>query len=645
MKNSFLKVATVCFPVNLANVFENVKQIKNSFMDSDAKIVIYPELSLTAYTCADLFNQDTLLKNVEDALIELKEFSKSYPQRLMVVGAPLLKDQNLYNCAFFIQEGEIKWVYPKVNLPNYNEFYEQRWFQSGRDHLLEKIVLQGNEIPFGTNYLLKDGDIVITCEICEDLWVLNRPSNTMLANGANVVINLSASNELISKAAYRRQLVLNQSAIGNCAYLYASSGPGESSTDLIFSGHCILAQNGSLLQESIWPMDTTITTAILDFDLINANRRRMKTVVNTQTVSFININLQDKEISFKKQLSFLRQNNYKVNPYPFVPSDEEEQNLRCQEIMKMQVMALYQRLKATKMSTVVIGISGGLDSTLALLVLYETRKLYKDLRIIGVTMPSFGNTTEQTYQNALKLMTVLKIENREIAIQDMVFEHLRAIGHSGLYKGSKDVTYENAQARMRTYLLMDIANKENGLVIGTGDLSELALGWCTYNGDHMSMYAVNSSIPKTLVKYICKVYSVMEHNKDLQSTMEKIINTPISPELIPHKNGEIRQKTENEIGKYDLNDFFLYHFLRFNASSIKLLLLASLAFKEVKEEDIYYSLTKFLDRFFKQQFKRSCLPDGPKVGSVSLSPRGDWRMPSDTSATMWLFELERIKNE
>ncbi|QRG87230.1 NAD(+) synthase [Bulleidia sp. zg-1006] len=639
MKNPFIKMASVSLETALGNVMENVRQIKQSLQETDAKLVVFPELSLTGYSLGDLFHQDGLLKEVIFGLEELRVFSQSYPQQLIVVGAPLMKENRLYNTAVFIQDGEYKLVVPKTFLPNYHEFYELRWFASGMDVDCDFIMIGKEEVAFGKHYLLKDGEIKIGCEICEDLWVVNRPSNVLVENGANVIVNLSASNEMIGKAKYRRHLVLQQSAIGHCAYIYASSGLGESSTDLVFSGHCMIAGEGHLLKEMIWPLKRTILEAIVDMDKIIASRRSLNTFGNGLLFPSIEVDLGQVEESVEEMVSFLHENHYDVNPFPFVPREKKERIERSRAVLQMQSRALFQRYKATGLKTAVIGVSGGLDSTLALLVLHETRKLYPDLRMIGVTMPSYGNTTNYTYQNALDLMEALNIEVREIPIQEMVQEHLKAIGHPTSYQGEGDTTYENAQARMRTYLLMDIANQEKGLVIGTGDLSELALGWCTYNGDHMSMYGVNSSIPKTLVKYICESYALETENKALSDVLHRIVNIPISPELTPNQNGEIVQKTEEVIGKYDLNDFFLYHMIRFGSSVKKLVTLAMVAYPSQSKKEIKLALERFLKRFFSQQFKRSCLPDGPKVGTISLSPRGDWRMPSDVSGEVWLKEL------
>lgn len=642
MKNPFIKVASVSLETVLGNVMENVIQIKQSLAETDAKIVVFPELSLTGYSLGDLFYQDSLLQEVVNGLQELKSVSRDYPHQLVVVGAPLVQKNRLYNTAVFIQNGQYRLVVPKSFLPNYHEFYEGRWFDSGRWINWDLIQIGKEEVAFGTKYLLAYEDIKIGCEICEDLWVTNRPSNALVDNGANVVVNLSASNEIIGKEEYRRNLVLQQSAVGNCAYIYASSGLGESSTDLVFSGHCIIASLGHLLKESIWPTKRTILEGIVDIEQIQASRRSQNTFDNKRIYRSIPVDFKQTEQTVEELVSFLRENHYEIDPLPFVPTELEERLARSHAILQIQSRGLYQRYRSTGLKTAVIGISGGLDSTLALLVLHETKKLYPDLRIIGVTMPSAGNTTNDTYQNALALMNALSIEIREIPIQAMVQEHLKAIGHPDGYQGKKDTTYENAQARMRTYLLMDIANQENGLVIGTGDLSELALGWCTYNGDHMSMYGVNSSIPKTLVKYLCESYALESENKALTDVLYKIVNTPISPELTPNKDGEMVQKTEETIGKYDLNDFFLYHIIRFGSGVKKMLVLALLAYPTQSKKEIKIALRRFLTRFFSQQFKRSCLPDGPKVGTISLSPRGDWRMPSDVDAQLWLKELDRL---
>ncbi len=650
MKNRMIKVGTVVPRLKVADVNYNVAQIIKTMHDNqDTSLLVYPELSLTGYTCADLFGQSILLDVVEDGLISIAEESRLLPGMMVVVGAPLRHQNHLYNCAIFISEGEIAGVVPKQYLPTYSEFYEERWFTSGKNIKDEVIYIHDLVIPFGTNILASDthSGAVIGVDICEDLWVGDKPSTHACLAGANIIVNLSASDEIIGKQDYRRSLVSQQSASCYCAYLYVSSATDESSTDLVFSGHSMIACNGRILEDSIFPQDTKVLKSIIDLESIEKNRRHQNTFTTDDTQTYMHVNvsvapLNDKyEIDVDSLVEALRTSDYHVNRNPFVPVDDKERGNRCLRILQIQANGLATRVRATGIKNLVIGISGGLDSTLALLVCHEARKLVPNIHITAITMPNRGNTTSYTYNNAIELMKQLDVESNEIPIEESVQAHLKQIGHPGSYQGEGDTTYENAQARMRTYILMDIANMTNGLVVGTGDLSELALGWCTYNGDHMSMYAVNTSIPKTLVQYICRAYADVCMQEGLKDVLIKICDTPISPELTPHdKEGKIAQKTEDKIGKYDLNDFFLYYVLRYGYAPAKIMALALVAYPELTKEQMKESMLRFYKRFFTQQFKRSCLPDGPKVGSLTLSPRGDWRMPSDASSQLWLDEIQ-----
>ena len=485
--------------------------------------------------------------------------------------------------------------------------------------------------------------VVLGTEICEDLWVMDKPGTHACMAGANILVNPSASDEVIGKYEYRRNLVSSHSGDCYCGYIYSSAGNDESSTDLVFSGHCMIAESGKILNECIYPETDHVITALIDLDRINHDRIHQNTCINSDepyrhipaAIGYAGGN----EITAGQLASLLKKENRIPSRMPFVPENDEELAQRCRSILQIQAQGLATRVRSTGIHTLVIGISGGLDSTLALLVCNEARKLVPEIHIIAITMPNKGNTTSLTYNNAISLMKLLDTEIREVEIGKGVASHLADIGHAGAYQGEGDVAYENAQARMRTYILMDTANMENGLVVGTGDLSELALGWCTYNGDHMSMYGVNASVPKTLVQYICRAYALTCGNEDLKNTLLSIVDTPISPELTPNKDGAIAQKTEDKIGKYDLNDFFLYWMMRYGMEPEKIVGMAMSAYSEVEEQVIIEALKRFYNRFFHQQFKRSCLPDGPKVGSVTLSPRGDWRMPSDASVAMWLKQL------
>ena len=619
--------------------------------NADAGFLVYPELCLTGYTCGDLFGQFTLLDAVEDGLFKIANASNKLEGLTVVVGAPLRFENHLYNCAVYISEGVIVGIVPKINLPTYSEFYESRWFTSGKNIVSQMIQLGDEFIPFGRNVLACDNrsGAIVGLDICEDLWVPDKPSTHACLAGANIIANLSASDEIIGKQDYRRTMVLQQSASCYCAYLYVSSATDESSTDLVFSGHSMIACNGRLLTDSIFPADTKVETVVIDLESIEKNRRHQTTFdleENHDDYVYVDVSIKpicnQDDITVDELVDALRKEDYVVNRNPFVPVDDEERGRRCMKILEIQANGLATRVRSTGIKNLVVGISGGLDSTLALLVCHQARKLVPDIHIIGYTLPSHGNTTSYTYNNALNLMRALDVEMHEVAIEEGVQAHLKQIGHPGSYQGEGDTTYENAQARMRTYILMDAANMANGLVVGTGDLSELALGWCTYNGDHMSMYAVNASVPKTLVQYICRTYAYICNQEDLKEVLLKICDTPISPELTPYdENGKIAQKTEDKIGKYDLNDFFLYYVLRYGYSPEKIMVLALTAYPELEKENMREAMLRFFKRFFSQQFKRSCLPDGPKVGSVTLSPRGDWRMPSDASAELWLEQVKK----
>ena len=651
MRNHVIKVGTVVPKLKVGDISFNVEQIIKTLSEhSDTSILVYPELCITGYTCADLFGQSVVLENTETGILSLCNESKKYPNTSIIVGLPIVVDNSLYNAAAYISNGKVLGIVPKSYIPTYSEFYESRWFTSGKNIKNRVISYASQEVPFGTDLLFKDNssNACVGIEICEDLWVPDKPSTHLALAGANIIINLSASDELIGKQEFRENMVLQQSAGCYTAYLYVSSGTDESSTDLVFSGHSMICECGHMLKESIFESENHVETALINLDMISYNRAHQNTfdsfsneyrVIETGIPAVNNTC----EISVSELAKVMNEENITINRFPFVPSNDDEREKRCKRILHIQASGLATRVKATGIKTLVIGISGGLDSTLALLVCYEARKLVKDIHIIGYTLPNKGNTTSLTYNNAIALMNALDVEVREVAIEKGVQSHLEDIGHGIEYKGEGDTTYENAQARMRTYILMDAANMENGLVVGTGDLSELALGWCTYNGDHMSMYAVNASVPKTLVQYICSTYAYTCGNDALKDVLLAIVDTPISPELTPNKDGAIAQKTEEKIGKYDLNDFFLYYVLRYGMNPEMILSYASVAYKELSLDTIKEALTRFYSRFFSQQFKRSCLPDGPKVGSVTLSPRGDWRMPSDACKNLWIEKVKSAK--
>ena len=606
--------------------------------EKGVQIIAFPELSVTGYTCLDLFAQQTLLNGAEAALLQLVSNTADL-DILTIVGVPLRTENRLINAAVVFQKGAIRGVVPKTYLPNYKEFQEQRWFTSVTELRESTISIGEEEYPMGSHLLFRSGRLTAGIEICEDLWVPVPPSSLLTMEGANIIFNLSASNELIGKHAYLRSLICQQSARCMAGYVYASSGFGESSTDLVFAGNGIIAENGNLLAESPrFTMEEQLVISEIDIETLQ-NDRQVNTsfMYGTSGLPKEKAQVVDFQVRIPDGFSLTRP----VDPHPFTPSGEALKE-RCEEIFHIQVAGLAKRLVHAHAQTAVVGISGGLDSTLALLVTVMTFDALKMPRgqIIGITMPGFG-TTDRTYTNACDLIRSLGVTLKEIPIKEACLQHFRDIDHD---PSVHDVTYENSQARERTQLLMDVANQKNGLVIGTGDLSELALGWATYNGDHMSMYGVNGSIPKTLVKYL--VEWVANHKVDDASrlTLLDIVDTPISPELIPaDENGNIKQKTEDLVGPYELHDFFLYHFLRFGSYPSKIYFLAQKAFAGIYDNaTVKKWLYTFFRRFFQQQFKRSCLPDGPKVGSVSLSPRGDWRMPSDAVSRLWLEEIERI---
>lgn len=606
--------------------------------EKGVQIIAFPELSVTGYTCLDLFAQQTLLNGAEAALLQLVSNTADL-DILTIVGVPLRTENRLINAAVVFQKGAIRGVVPKTYLPNYKEFQEQRWFTSATELRESTISIGEEEYPMGSHLLFRSGRLTAGIEICEDLWVPVPPSSLLAMEGANIIFNLSASNELIGKHAYLRSLICQQSARCMAGYVYASSGFGESSTDLVFAGNGIIAENGNLLAESPrFTMEEQLVISEIDIETLQ-NDRQVNTsfMYGTSGLPKEKAQVVDFQVRIPDGFSLTRP----VDPHPFTPSGEALKE-RCEEIFHIQVAGLAKRLVHAHAQTAVVGISGGLDSTLALLVTVMTFDALKMPRgqIIGITMPGFG-TTDRTYTNACDLIRSLGVTLKEIPIKEACLQHFRDIDHD---PSVHDVTYENSQARERTQLLMDVANQKNGLVIGTGDLSELALGWATYNGDHMSMYGVNGSIPKTLVKYL--VEWVANHKVDDASrlTLLDIVDTPISPELIPaDENGNIKQKTEDLVGPYELHDFFLYHFLRFGSYPSKIYFLAQKAFAGIYDNaTVKKWLYTFFRRFFQQQFKRSCLPDGPKVGSVSLSPRGDWRMPSDAVSRLWLEEIERI---
>ena len=646
MQNGFIKGAPAIPSVKVADCSYNVQQIESLIAMAEGKgveVIVFPELCITGYTCQDLFKQTLLLEQAETSVLMLLDFTRKL-DIISIVGVPVVVGDLLLNCAAVIQKGDLLGLVPKTYLPNYSEFYEKRWFASSQDLQPSEIRFAGNKIvvtPQPTLFRTCDG-AMFGVEICEDVWAPVPPSCNLALSGADIIFNLSASDELIGKHDYLKGLLAQQSARMISGYVYSGCGFGESTQDVVYGGNAIAYENGQLLAESErFALDPQLIITQIDVEKIRNERRTNSTYINAQRGH--DSRIVNAHTVMPRDFELIRD----VDPHPFIPKTDDMEK-SCDEIFSIQVAGLAKRLVHTGCKTVVVGISGGLDSTLALLVCVRTfDKLQLSRKgIVGVTMPGFG-TTDRTYNNAVNLMKSLGITLREISIADAVKQHFNDIGHD---INVHDVTYENSQARERTQILMDLSNQLGALVIGTGDLSELALGWATYNGDHMSMYGVNAGVPKTLIKYLVKFVAISEDSDETRSILLDIIDTPISPELIPaDEAGNITQKTEDLVGPYELHDFFLYHIIRFGYRPSKIFMLARKAFDGSNPEVPFYDdetikkwLTIFLRRFFNQQFKRSCLPDGPKVGSVSLSPRGDWRMPSDASSALWLKECEQI---
>lgn len=647
MKDGFIKAAAITPDILVGDVTYNTEKILEGMKQAQnigAKLAVFPELCLTGYTCGDLFLQESLLKNVFCGIQKILSASKGMDM-IVIIGFPFFLRNSLYNVAAVIHEGVILGIVPKQHIPNYSEFYEGRHFSKppvGYETIqIEALGTAGTDILFGTNLLFQAENVpefVLGIEICEDLWMPVPPSCLHALVGATVIANLSASNEITGKDIYRHELVSNQSARLVSGYIYADAGEGESSTDLVFAGHNLIAENGTMLTETV-RFQNSMAYSEIDLGRLISERKRMGTF---ESLPPHNTNYRIQPFSFTEKNNTTLTRNY--SPTPFVPQNTADRNRRCNEILNIQAMGLKKRLAHTHCTNAVIGISGGLDSTLALLVTVKAFDMLGIDRsgILAVTMPCFG-TTDRTYQNACELTKTLGATLKEIPIHEAVLLHFRDIGQN---KDVHDITYENAQARQRTLILMDLANQLNGLVIGTGDMSELALGWATYNGDHMSMYGVNSSIPKTLVRYLVLYYAETSTETKLHDILTDILDTPVSPELLPPKDGEISQKTEDIVGPYELHDFYLYYLMRFGYSPTKIYRLASYTFAGTYDSrTICHWLRTFYRRFFSQQFKRSCLPDGPKVGSVALSPRGDWRMPSDASVSLWMKELDKLEEE
>lgn len=633
----YVKVGASTLELKVSDTIYNVQMIKKQIdeaVNKNIQIISFPELSITGYTCGDLFNQDILIDKSYEGLKDLVDYSKD-KMIVIIVGSPIKCENKLYNCAVVINNGKILGIVPKTYIPNYNEFYEMRWFKSSNDLKIKEINLFNEFVPIGVDLIFTsklDDELKFGVEICEDVWSLYPKSNDYASSGASIIFNLSASNETIGKYDFRKELIKMQSIKTISGYVYSSSGINESSTDLLFSGSSLIYENGKLLSENNrFDFNSNLIYSDVDIKRLVNDRRKNTSFISNTDKEYRNICFTTSKNNFISR---------KYSKYPFVPSNEEKREERCKEIINIQSSALAKRLKHTNIKKCVIGVSGGLDSTLAFLVIKKAFEKLKidNKNIIAVTMPGFG-TTNRTYENALDLIKINNATLKEIDIKKACLVHYSDIDQD---INNHDITYENAQARERTKILMDIANKENALVIGTGDLSELALGWCTYNGDHMSMYSVNSSIPKTLVKYLVKY--IADTDKKNKKVLYDILSTPISPELLPaDEKGNIKQITEDKIGPYILHDFYLYHFFRYGASPKKIYMLAVNTFEnEYSKEEILKWLKVFIKRFFTQQFKRSCMPDGVKVGSISLSPRGDLRMPSDASYNIWIKELEEI---
>ncbi len=636
MKYGFVKVAAAVPAVKVADVDYNVQQIESIIAQAEGRgveVIVFPELCITGYTCQDLFKEQLLLDRAEGAIITLLDFTRKL-NIISIVGLPVIINGLLYNCAAVIQGGQILGVIPKTYLPNYAEFYEKRWFASAQDLNPSNFYFAGTSVSVSAEpkLFVTSSGMKFGVEICEDVWAPIPPSNNLALSGADIIFNLSASNELIGKHAYLKSLLAQQSARTISGYVYASSGFGESTQDLVYGGNAMIFENGHLLAEGDrFCFSPQIQQYQIDVEKLRVERRQNTTFINAQRHSHA------LEIACKPVQERDFELQRAIDPHPFIPKNEDMHSA-CEEILNIQVAGLAKRLYHINAQKAVIGISGGLDSTLALLVTVKAfDKLDLDRKgIIGITMPGFG-TTDRTHNNAVKLMQTLGVTIREISIAKAVIQHFEDIGHD---MKKHDITYENSQARERTQILMDVANQENAIVVGTGDLSELALGWATYNGDHMSMYGVNAGVPKTLIRYLVTYVS----GEMATETLLDIVDTPISPELIPADElGNIKQKTEDLVGPYELHDFFIYYFLRYGFSPKKIFLMAQKAFVDTYDDaTIKKWLVTFCRRFFNQQFKRSCLPDGPKVGSVSLSPRGDWRMPSDASSALWLKECESL---
>lgn len=628
--------------INNGNI---VIELINEAHNLDIEVLVFPELAISGYTCGDLFMQSKLLDESEHQLDRIIKHSVN-KSMLIVIGLAVRSDNQVFNTSAIINNGRLLGIVPKTYLPNYNEYYEKRWFSSDITRASDYIDICNAKVPFGTDLLFRHKalkELVVAVEICEDLWVPIPPSSYAALSGAILLLNTSASNELVGKSEFRKNLVSSQSSSCIAAYAYCSSGFGESTTDVVYSGHSIIAENGRILAETErFQINSQITYTDIDIEKMSLDR--FKSPGFTEHIAAVGRVKEFREIEFSTK-SFVDELVRPISPTPFIPKDNHVLDHRLEEIFAIQTHGLAKRIKHVGNEKVVIGISGGLDSTLALLVCVKTYDLLGMDRknIIGITMPGFG-TTDRTYYNALTMMKELGITQLEISIKDACLQHFKDIDHD---PNVHNITYENVQARERTQILMDYANKVNGFVIGTGDLSELALGWATYNGDHMSMYAVNTSIPKTLIKYLVAWVADHEVNESVKRTLKDVVDTPVSPELLPpDEEGNIKQKTEESVGPYELHDFFLFNVVRQGFRPRKIFFLAQNAFEGIyNDATIYKWLRTFYWRFFSQQFKRSCLPDGPKVGTLSLSPRGDWRMPSDASVNMWLKEMDEIEEE
>ena len=636
MRDGFIKVGAATPKVRVADPAYNREQLVKAAGEAagrGVKLLVFPELSMTAYTCGDLFGQEILVRAAREELARFAAETEALDM-LMFVGLPWAQDGKLYNVAAAVKGGRVLGLVPKLNLPNYGEFYEARNFEPGCEDVID-ADWEGEKIPMGSRLLFVCREmpaLQVAAEICEDLWVACPPSTEHAQAGATVIVNCSASDETTGKSAYRRELVGGQSARLVCGYIYANAGDGESSQDLVFGGHDIIAEDGRILAESP-RFETGLWTADLDLGRLEGERRRMSTFRIRGRERYCPV-----EFSLKMEETRLERS---FDPAPFVPHDAADRERRCEEILSIQAMGLKKRLEHTGCRDAVVGISGGLDSTLALLVTARAFDLLEipRSRIHAITMPCFG-TTDRTYQNACRMTEKLGASLAEVDIREAVTLHFRDIGHDMTVH---DVTYENSQARERTQVLMDMANQVNGMVIGTGDMSELALGWATYNGDHMSMYGVNASVPKTLVRHLVRYYADTCGEEELRLVLLDVLDTPVSPELLPPEDGAISQKTEDLVGPYELHDFFLYHILRCGSRPSKIFRMALLAFEGQYDREVILKWLKvFYRRFFSQQFKRSCLPDGPKVGSVAVSPRGDLRMPSDAASSLWMAEVEKL---